>query len=66
LAGSDRRRHRKNHAPGISTSKRQRPSLRECQAPGQFSVPHLAVEIPNRILVSEETDSDEKEPLIRK
>jgi hypothetical protein len=36
LAGSSRRRHRKNHALGFSASKRQRPGLRQCQTPGQF------------------------------
>lgn len=56
MADSGRRRHWKNHATGISACKRKRSSLRKCEAPGQFSVADVAVEIPNRILVSEETE----------
>jgi hypothetical protein len=46
--------HRKNHAIGLSASKRQRPGL-QCQASGQSGVSHLAVEVPNCIFVSKES-----------
>jgi hypothetical protein len=55
LAGSGRWWYRKNHEIGISARKRERPGLWECEAPGQFSVSDMAVEIPNRLPLPQET-----------